>query len=497
MSNNLYPVFAYGKWGAVDRNGNQVIPIVYTSSFFLQNITENRFIVVTKGDEHNNDKYGILDINKCEEVVPAIYDNIQYAGENNWYILKDKMWYIWIDGNLEKIGCYKNVYYINKEYIGVGDGEKSHPDNTKGLNFFYSVAEKRIVSKSEAFFFFDNLASICIDGKYGFINRAHELVIPAIYDYVENFENGFVYAEIGDDNYYVDTQGHQIISRVFKFRNPEYLYYMGYLDDPNCTDDSHDPIYSDEYGGIYMLMEGVFNGLACYKENGLIGLKGLHNRIVTLPIYDFIYLVSDYIGSVNKYICVIKNGKYGVIDREGNTIIEGESKYDIYTLSQAEDLFIISKWHYEGTIGKKIDSLINIKNKQIIPPIYREIRIIEHDLALVVIEKEDKYKYGVLNFFSQEFVIPLIYDECIPYGDLLFVEKEGKWGYIDLQGNEIMKIEQDFDYFIYNNIYYDPYQVEEKEQAWERILNMEPIDFSKASSPQKVHFKDWKPIVKE
>lgn len=29
-NNNLYPVFAYGKWGAVDRAGNQAIPMIYT-----------------------------------------------------------------------------------------------------------------------------------------------------------------------------------------------------------------------------------------------------------------------------------------------------------------------------------------------------------------------------------------------------------------------------------------------------------------------------------
>jgi len=487
-NDNLYPVFAYGKWGLVDRNGNQVIPIIYD---YIQDTAG--VITVIK-----NNKHGILDINQRKEIIPAIYENIYHISDNRWCILMDKTWRVWADGNLDKIGYYEKIYPINEEYIGVGDGEKSHPDDTKGLYFYYSIADKKVVPKSEAFFFFDNLAPICIDGKYGFINRAHKLVIPAIYDYVENFKNGFAYAEIGDENYYVDTQGQQVISGVFKFRNPEYLYYMGYLDDPNHSDDDYDPKYPDEYDGIFMLMEGVRDGLACYKENGLIGLKGLHNRIVTPPIYDFIYLPYGD----EKYICVIKNGKYGVIDKEGNTIIEGESECDsLHNPSQAEDLFIISKWHYEEKNGRKIgksrDSLIDIKNKQILPPIYTGIWIIEYNLALVVIEKEDKYKHGVLNIHSQEFVIPAIYDECSLHGDLFLVGKDNKWGYLDMQGNEVMKVEQDFDYSVYKNKDFDPYIVEDKEQAWERILAMPPIDPLKCNRVREVYFKDWQPIIND
>lgn len=76
----------------------------------------------------------------------------------------------------------------------------------------------------------------------------------------------------------------------------------------------------------------------------------------------------------------------------------------------------VQKWKY---------GIIDIKSKQIIPATYNQIQIIQNNLALIKIEDEDKY--GVLDIFSQELVIPQIYDECILYEDLFLVEKDNKW----------------------------------------------------------------------
>lgn len=462
-NNNLYPVFAFGKWGLVNSEGNQVIPIIYTSRPSIYHLQEVGTLIVTK-----DDKYGVLDIDNCQEIIPTVYDDIRCCDEKIWCLLKDEIWYVWEKGTLYEIGGYDSVSVLNKEFIQFKVVDTVFGNDYVSEKFIYSITERTIIPKSETHIFYNDLAMICTDGKYGFINRSLELVISAIYDYAENFESGFAYVKIEDSEYYIDTTGLHVISGPF--------YHTDYSDD-NCHEDA-------------MFMEGIRRELVCYEEDGLIGLKGLHNRIVTLPIYDCIYLVYNV---DNKCISVIKNGKYGVIDNEGNIVIECE--YDHLSIPFGiEDIFVVDKYYQDGSVWKSIESLIDIRNKQIIPPIYSDIRIINNNMAIVAIDNEDEYKYGVLDFHLQEFIIPLIYDECSFSGDLFFVEKNGKWGYLDLQGNEVMKVEHDFDYSIYSK-YFRYYPAEEKERAWKRILDRSPIDFSKCSLERDIHFKDWSPIV--
>ncbi|MDH6310150.1 hypothetical protein M2451_003042 [Dysgonomonas sp. PFB1-18] len=466
-SNNLYPVFAYGKWGAVDRNGNQVIPIIYTyCRNIMYDLSVNNVVIVIK-----DDKYGLLDIDSCKEIIPTIYDNIWCYDEKFWCVQRDSKWYLWKKGSFYIIGEYDSVSFINEEFIQL---EKS-VDNEFGykryvkLSFVYSIAEKRIVSTFEAHIFYNDLAKVCINGKYGFVNRSLELVIPATYDYVENFENGFAYVKIENNEYYIDTMGLRVISGPF--------YHADYSDE-NCHDDT-------------MFMEGIWSELVCYEKDEFIGLKGLQNRIITLPIYDFIGLAYR---DNDKYISVVKNGKYGVIDKDGNTIIE--CQYDcLWSSSELEDIFLIGCDYMEGDLWRKREyGIININNEFIIPPIYGNIHIINNNMAIVAIDKKREYKYGVLDFHLQKIIIPLIYDECSFYGNLFFVAKKGKWGYLDLEGNEIMKIEQDFDYSVYKDFNY--YRADDRRWGWEDYCGRTP-DFSKCILQKEVCFKDWKPVFQE
>lgn len=466
MNNDLYPVFAYGKWGAVDQNGNQVIPIIYTyDSLVTYQLSERGTVRVVR-----DDKYGILDTDSCKEIIPIFYDDIRQYNDELFFVLKNSVWYYWEKGLLYQIGEYDSIGFINEEFIGVENGKDkiSYYKEANELDFVYSITEKKVIPRSDAYFFHEDLAIICVDEKYGFINRSLELVVPTIYDYVENFENGFAYVEIEGNEYYIDSVGHQVISGSF--------VHIDYSDD-NCHEDA-------------IFMVGIWSELACYEENGLIGLKSLHNRVVTLPIFDCIYLAYN---KNNRYISVIKNGKYGVIDNNGNIVIECEYDYLSIPLG-IDDIFVVCKYYQDDNGRKRISSLIDIKNRQIIPPIYNNIDIIGNTMAIIAIDNENEYKCGVLDFYSQELIIPLIYDQCTLYGDLFFVEKDGKWGYLNMQGNEIMKVEQDFDYSIYKDFWY--YRVDGKIWGWEDYRGRE-LDFSKCSEERKIYFKDWKPITKK
>lgn len=65
-------------------------------------------------------------------------------------------------------------------------------------------------------------------------------------------------------------------------------------------------------------------------------------------------------------------------------------------------------------------------------------------------------------------------------------------GYIDLRGNEVMKIKQDFDYSIYHDYCY--LKSDGERWGWENEKAM-LLDLSKCSNERRIYFKDWKPIL--
>lgn len=271
MRNVYYPVFAYGKWGLINSDGNQVIPIIYTYSTLTinslqKNIAENNPIVVIK-----DNKYGVLDINKQKEIVATIYDDIRGCADY-WCLLKDGVWYVLEKDLLYEIGKYDSVSFINEDFVKLEESANSDFafKYEKEFEHVYSIAQKKIVLKSEAYIFYNDLAKVCINKKYGFINCEGELIIPAIYDDAGDFLDGLAYVSIDTNEYYINTAGLQVIYGPF--------YHINHFDE-NCHDDA-------------MFMEGIWSGLVCYEEDRLIGLKGIHNKIITVPIYDCSHL--DY-----------------------------------------------------------------------------------------------------------------------------------------------------------------------------------------------------------
>ncbi|MFV0587706.1 WG repeat-containing protein [Bacteroides reticulotermitis] len=176
-----------------------------------------------------------MDIDSRTEIIPAINDDIRCYCDELWCVLRDKVWYLWQNGSIFEIGEYDSANFINEEFIRL---ERSLNTVFGDIleKIIYSIREKTIESEIEAHIFYEDLAIVRIDGKYGFVNHFLKSVISAIYNHIENFENGFAYAEIGKENYYINTRGQQVISGVFKYKEPEDNNY-----------DNH-----DDFEGIYM-----------------------------------------------------------------------------------------------------------------------------------------------------------------------------------------------------------------------------------------------------
>lgn len=158
------------------------------------------------------------------------------------------------------------------------------------------------------------------------------------------------------------------------------------------------------------------------------------------------------------YFILKQNDLYGVIDREGNTIIE--PKYSEIKIPNPEKAVFVCYQDENTTIlnEKKEEILSEYHNVQ---PI--RLKNISSDLMYEksILKYEKDGKYGLVNFEGKEKAKP-IYDEIdsLPYkeGELLVKQNE-KYGIINIKGNKILEIE-------YDEIKVDEYYTDENQYQY-------------------------------
>ena len=122
-----------------------------------------------------------------------------------------------------------------------------------------------------------------------------------------------------------------------------------------------------------------------------------YNQVEPLQVVDRNGQVS-YISNVLK---VQKDGKYGLIDLEGNEL--QPCKYDsISTLEGKQDVIKVQK---DGKYG-----LIDVKGKELIPIQYADIKTLKADDTTNYLVQNDEGKYGIISN-SNQVVLEPNYDE--------------------------------------------------------------------------------------
>lgn len=253
---------------------------------------------------------------------------------------------------------------------------------------FYKVDET--LNFEEAYPFSEDLACVKINGKYGYINKAGEIVIDPIYDNFSFFYCGFT-IQLKDGLYgCLDTNGNVVIP----FEYEELI-----LSDPN-----------------------YFSA----KKDGRYGCLTIGNEIaVDFISYQPIYV---YIYSNDHAVALIYNevSKQGFIDL--NTGFKVEPIYDsISPWGSTENIVSIS-------LGMKY-GFINLDTKTIIEPIYSQNIYFHEGLAVA----SENLKSGYIDL-SGNYVIEPIYEDAGPFFEgLAFVKIDGKYGYINTKGEIVIK----------------------------------------------------------
>ena len=161
---------------------------------------------------------------------------------------------------------------------------------------------------------------------------------------------------------------------------------------------------------------------------------------------------TDYqIEKIEKYsyFKLYENEKYGIIDENGNTIIE--AKYDNIDIpNPTKPVFIVS-FNYNAEKEEYETQVINEKNEKILTQFEKVNAIQLNDTnAQIPYEKsvlmyKEKDKYGIIDFNGKK-ITDAIYDsiESLLYKEgCLIVKQNGKYGIINILGKKMVEIEYD------------------------------------------------------
>ncbi len=151
-----------------------------------------------------------------------------------------------------------------------------------------------------------------------------------------------------------------------------------------------------------------------------------------------------------QYFKLYKQEQYGVIDKNGNIIIEPQ--YDMVQIPNPSKAIFICYSNYQLGAEDYETMVVNDK-KEVLFSKYEQVTALEFKDASVdevpfeksVLRYKKDGKYGIIDFTGKELTKPIYHSiESLSYKEgCLLVEQEGKYGVINIKGKEMVPIEYD------------------------------------------------------
>ncbi len=311
FSEGLAAVKTDGKWGYVDKEG--------------------RFIIKARFDDASafscglagvaiDEKYGYINTNG-EIVIDLQFDGVaSFIEERARVSVDEKCKYIDTEGSYISDALFDYGDDFSEGLACVMVDEKYGYINLDGE----MAIEPRYVMATA---FSSGLAGVREEegGKCGFIDKKGKTVIDFMYDEVGPFVDGVARAVLNGTLCYIDTSGLVILTAS-----------------NTSADDFHEGlariVNEDELFGVvdtsgktvidckYTYLGPFSNGLALAYDSEKVGYINKNGEYVINPEYSFFYSGSkagfDFMD--DGYVIVIKDNKFGVVDKEGNEILPCE-----------------------------------------------------------------------------------------------------------------------------------------------------------------------------
>lgn len=379
-----------GKYGIISTEGEEITEPIYED---ISAVTYKEGMLLVK----ENGKYGVININGKVVIKPE-YDNITV---DNYYDAETKYQKTgFIVCNINEEGYrYGYVDYRGKKILDTIYTEIERVTEIENEDDIYIIAykdgqagllkNKKVVLNYEyeeiMYYSYNDVFIVQRNGKQGIADRNGNIKIDTKYT---NMSFGGIYVNVTDENNeskILDLNGNEVTD--------------GYVAKMPTQDGMHYIVYDEE--GIYKIID----------NNGNI-------------VIDKQYTNIEEIG--NNYYIVANNRNNGIIDLSGKSLVE--LKYNSIVKIDNTELL-------QANISETSTvSLIN-KNMEVVVTMDDANMDIEDGYIRLYSENENKY----FDYAGKE----LKAEEVFPNNNIYASEKDGKWGFVDKNGNTVIENKYD------------------------------------------------------
>ena len=437
---NEVRIFSFGlagvrknrKWGFIDEKGKLIIEPIYDE---VQYFTTNGLCPVVK-----NGKSGFID-KTGKEIIPIIYEDARSEQLDNIVIIKKNKKWAFFNNQGQQLSDFVFDEVFSTEHY---DFSKDIFDRSETTFFkngaalvrkgkVYEFLDEKIEpafpnNKFDSATVFDAFKNAIVKrkGKYGMIKSDGEFKVPLEYNFIEPYDSN-----------------HGICSEYFNARKGK--VYSIFNKNLKKIGESLEPIYNNFR---------TDNPTISFKNlKGKYGVIDRNGNVKVPFIYD-----EELRFEGKKYAIAIRNGKSGIIDSNGKELFPFNFD-DIYEIEDVDKTFIFS--------DKKGDKVINLNGKVLLSD-YENIHPIFYDHSKFIVKKNKKFgivdinnkiltpiiyseisdwveygpenrhivklgsKYGMLEEKTFKVKIPVVYNFVFISRFVVFVEKNKKYGIIDL-----------------------------------------------------------------
>lgn len=388
-----YPVYTNNKWGVINTNGDIIIEPVYDEMILIPN-NDKALFICTYDINYDNGTYKTKVLNGKNQEILSDYEKIEMLdnydeGHNIWYeknILK-----------VQKEGKYGIINFEGKELLKC---EYDDITTLKGIS---------------------NILLITKDGKVGLTNGLGEIIINAEYKEIQPLgkkaDNGYIVIDDNNKCGIVSSTKTLAIEpkyeEIKKVSNNE--IYVVKEEKWKVINANEETLFDSEFDDIIEI-NGENITVINDKKYGVVDLS--KNEKIPAE-YEFLkYCFGDY------YIAQ-KDNKYGLIDLQNE--IKIDIKYEGMQYRQEADFIEAENENYESVIY----------NRELQEKLTGIITEVNSEDGYIRIRQGDEYNYYNFKFEEKSNT------EILKGKTLYLSKKDGKYGYIDKNGNVVVDYQYD------------------------------------------------------
>lgn len=396
-SQSYFTMFKDNKWGVINSNGETIIDPSYEEMIIIPDNKKDVFIC-TYDVNYETGEYKTKALNSENNEIYTEYDEIE-AIQNS-----DNLNNLWYESNVLRVKKDGKFGLINL------DGKQILPIEYDEISAINGI---------------ENSLKIKKDGKYGIANSEGTIVIENKYSDITNLgmddKSGFIIKNEEGKFGVINYTGAQVLDTKYEaiekiYGNDMYVILENNIQKLINKDGS--VVLAEGFDKIKTVLSNKENGII-FEKDGKYGVMKLTGDVTITADYEDLKEAKDGI------FIAKRSGKYGIIDITNTAKIEFKyvtasynSKADIYILEDENSTATIFNSNFET----KLTGILNELNEE---KGYIKIRVGE------------EYKYYNFKFEEKQA------KDVLTSNTLFLSKKDGKYGYIDKDGNTVVDYKYD------------------------------------------------------